>query len=37
VEGLIMMDSRIISIVSIQAIMPDARVDELMTEEAEMV
>jgi purine-binding chemotaxis protein CheW len=37
VEGLIMMDSRIISIVSIQAIMPDAMVDEMMGEEPAMV
>jgi purine-binding chemotaxis protein CheW len=37
VEGLIMMDSRIISIVSIPAIMPEAMVDALIAEETEMV
>jgi purine-binding chemotaxis protein CheW len=37
IEGLIMMDSRIISIVSIPAIMPDAAVDALVAAESEMV
>jgi purine-binding chemotaxis protein CheW len=36
VEGLIMMDSRIISIVSIPAIMPDTSVDALIAQEPEM-
>lgn len=37
IEGLIMMDNRIISIVSIPAIMPDAAVDALVAAEPEMV
>jgi purine-binding chemotaxis protein CheW len=36
IEGLIMMDNRIISIVSVQALMPDARVQS-MAEEAELI
>jgi purine-binding chemotaxis protein CheW len=37
IEGLIMMDNRIISIVSIPAIMPDASVEAMAVEEAEFV